>query len=696
MEEILGRNTSTSGFNWNDLAHSNFLPWEDPLAAEGESPNDAEIVDLLDYALGTGRYAPQVEEPPAYTPPVDRDFLPVHDSNKKPRLYNHSKYFQLYPKELSHGQRDPEGWSYEELEVMGKRKHLSRGGLLEDLLDELRNIGSTRNQDKVESKREVLRFRYVLERSFPWSLWCEKEIKLILRKPYETNLDKMEAKFRKYGLTRTRAEIEGKMKSRDKAVQRGNWSYFHSRFTAELSYEIRELNAKYPGQYNKMEHILKHPGPNGRFDYIKEHIEKGIREYLQPVPWKKEEDDILKGRVVRFEGDWAKVKSPLYGRSKRSCVRRYEELMRNRWSKEDDTKFIDWVRNKMQQLHRNLEVRDMLHIFKGKSPIMCHLRYYYMLVDQDFTDFFPEDRLNNDRRQRMKKFPFSDSDSETDSDVDNDGRGGNKRRRIDRPRPSQYKRSGSSGAGPSQTGISGANPPFPRWDAYRQNQARGAVLPRAARSRLGASGAGPSRIPRRKPEPRRRPGHCPPVVPRPRQGGSSDQPYVLVPAPAPAPPPVGPSQGLQRFVDAQNKNVDGFSDALHQITNGWKTSHWIWYIFPQLDVAPTQTSPQSKMYAIKDADEALSYLQHRTLGPNLYRICERLLLLAFRDQDNRPIAELMDSDIDSQKLKSCVTLFEAVAPVGPFKQTCARIIEICFGGQRCDKTTNILASQTTH
>jgi len=69
---------------------------------------------------------------------------------------------------------------------------------------------------------------------------------------------------------------------------------------------------------------------------------------------------------------------------------------------------------------------------------------------------------------------------------------------------------------------------------------------------------------------------------------------------------------LKRFTEAQ-KNV--YESALHELENGKKRGHWMWYIFPQID--GLARSSKSKYYAIKDIEEAKEYLNHPVLGVRL-------------------------------------------------------------------------------
>src|SRR4051812_7290475 len=86
------------------------------------------------------------------------------------------------------------------------------------------------------------------------------------------------------------------------------------------------------------------------------------------------------------------------------------------------------------------------------------------------------------------------------------------------------------------------------------------------------------------------------------------------------------THNLQRFIDAQQQD---YLIALAEIKQGRKRSHWMWYVFPQID--GLGYSHTSRFYAIKNADEAYYYLNHPVLGNHLIEICRELLLLPTRN-----------------------------------------------------------------
>jgi uncharacterized protein (DUF1810 family) len=116
--------------------------------------------------------------------------------------------------------------------------------------------------------------------------------------------------------------------------------------------------------------------------------------------------------------------------------------------------------------------------------------------------------------------------------------------------------------------------------------------------------------------------------------------------------------GLGRFKTAQASRDAGFDAALDEIRSGRKTGHWIWYVLPQL--AGLGTSSMSRAFALRDATEALDYVNDPELGDRLLAIVTAVA----HQLTTRPdlsLATLMGSEIDARKLVSSLTLFEHVA-----------------------------------
>jgi uncharacterized protein (DUF1810 family) len=108
---------------------------------------------------------------------------------------------------------------------------------------------------------------------------------------------------------------------------------------------------------------------------------------------------------------------------------------------------------------------------------------------------------------------------------------------------------------------------------------------------------------------------------------------------------------LQRFVDAQR---DVFARVEAELREGHKSSHWMWFVFPQ--IAGLGRSPMARRYAISSATEARAYLAHPLLGPRL-RHCTRLVL----ETEGRSIEEILGRP-DDMKFRSSMTLFAEVTP----------------------------------
>jgi uncharacterized protein (DUF1810 family) len=133
---------------------------------------------------------------------------------------------------------------------------------------------------------------------------------------------------------------------------------------------------------------------------------------------------------------------------------------------------------------------------------------------------------------------------------------------------------------------------------------------------------------------------------------------------------------LNRFVQAQKLD---YARALGEIRGGRKQSHWMWYIFPQIE--GLGQSSISKRYSIKSLAEAEAYLRHPLLGPRLRECCKTVLGV-----EGRSAHEIFGSP-DDFKLKSCATLFAYVsAPGSEFD----RLLDKYFQGRRDEETLRLL------
>ena len=133
---------------------------------------------------------------------------------------------------------------------------------------------------------------------------------------------------------------------------------------------------------------------------------------------------------------------------------------------------------------------------------------------------------------------------------------------------------------------------------------------------------------------------------------------------------------LERFVVAQE---DTYARALAELRAGRKTSHWMWWVFPQ--VAGLGTSGTSQAYAIADLAEARAYLRHDVLGPRLLECCR-----ALPDLEDVSAERVLGS-VDAMKLRSSMTLFAHADPdEDAFREVLARF----YDGREDERTVRLL------
>jgi uncharacterized protein (DUF1810 family) len=137
---------------------------------------------------------------------------------------------------------------------------------------------------------------------------------------------------------------------------------------------------------------------------------------------------------------------------------------------------------------------------------------------------------------------------------------------------------------------------------------------------------------------------------------------------------------LDRFVRAQAAD---YERALSELRAGEKRSHWMWYIFPQID--GLGQSPMSHRYSIKSRAEAMAYLSHPLLGPRLRECAEIVHGIV-----GRSALEIFGSP-DDMKLRSSATLFACVSNDDVFE----RVLEKHFNGQADDETLRLLRATKT-
>ena len=135
--------------------------------------------------------------------------------------------------------------------------------------------------------------------------------------------------------------------------------------------------------------------------------------------------------------------------------------------------------------------------------------------------------------------------------------------------------------------------------------------------------------------------------------------------------------GLDRFILAQKRD---FETALTEISNGRKRTHWMWYIFPQIQ--GLGFSDTAKYYGIKDLSEAGDYYIHPVLGQRLIKITRELL-----NHKDKSAHDIFGTP-DDLKLRSSMTLFAALQGADPVFQ---QVIDHFFNGEKDEKTQRIIS-----
>ena len=141
----------------------------------------------------------------------------------------------------------------------------------------------------------------------------------------------------------------------------------------------------------------------------------------------------------------------------------------------------------------------------------------------------------------------------------------------------------------------------------------------------------------------------------------------------------GDPHDLNRFVAAQE---GVYEQALAEIRAGRKRSHWMWFIFPQVD--GLGSSAMAKRYAIKSRAEAEAYLAHPVLGPRLVTCAEAAAAVP----GPASALEVFGSP-DDLKLRSSATLF---ASVSPDDSVFDRVLDRYFRGERDPATLRLLGT----
>jgi uncharacterized protein (DUF1810 family) len=138
--------------------------------------------------------------------------------------------------------------------------------------------------------------------------------------------------------------------------------------------------------------------------------------------------------------------------------------------------------------------------------------------------------------------------------------------------------------------------------------------------------------------------------------------------------PMADPHELRRFIRAQDEGAT-YERAVAELRAGRKTSHWMWFVFPQ--IAGLGRSPMAQRYAIATLDEARAYLAHPLLGPRLLD-CARILT----ELTGRTAREVL-GETDAMKLRSSMTLFAHAAPDEPLF---GEVLDLYFDGIRDEAT----------
>lgn len=137
---------------------------------------------------------------------------------------------------------------------------------------------------------------------------------------------------------------------------------------------------------------------------------------------------------------------------------------------------------------------------------------------------------------------------------------------------------------------------------------------------------------------------------------------------------------LQRFIDGQSQV---YSSVLSELQAGHKQTHWMWFIFPQLDGLGSR--PWTVFYSIKSIEEARAYLSHPLLGGRLIECTETVM-----QNRNKTLLEIFGKP-DNRKFCSCMTLFDAVSERSVFRQAID-----CFCNGQADEKSLAIIRKLTH
>lgn len=137
---------------------------------------------------------------------------------------------------------------------------------------------------------------------------------------------------------------------------------------------------------------------------------------------------------------------------------------------------------------------------------------------------------------------------------------------------------------------------------------------------------------------------------------------------------------LDRFIVAQDGGV--YRRALKELQAGAKETHWMWFIFPQMD--GLGSSPTARRYALRSRAEAEAYLRHDVLGHRLREVTQAML-----SHGEGSALDILGTP-DDLKFRSSMTLFAALSPPGsPFEKALARF----YGGEADPRTLALIGPE---
>ncbi|KAM0275095.1 hypothetical protein ACHAQH_007574 [Verticillium albo-atrum] len=147
------------------------------------------------------------------------------------------------------------------------------------------------------------------------------------------------------------------------------------------------------------------------------------------------------------------------------------------------------------------------------------------------------------------------------------------------------------------------------------------------------------------------------------------------------------SRSLERFLENQDALIPGgrlvsqtvYESAIEELEAGRKTTHWVWFVFPQL--AGLGSSPTNRCFALSSVEEAHLYMEHSVLGERLMNA-----VLAISDNDEAGMTRVMGA-VDAMKVRSSLTLFAMIMGESSVFHD---VLVSSFGGQMCEDTVRMV------